>query len=134
MLYAAVDAAAPTASFSGIPVHPGVDASAKEEDDWWRAFDNVLKGTDAAQWGVKHDPPRLSALEPADLSGFTEVTVPAPTADGYFAASQHNMKVRAAKQENKRRTKVREDYRWQSASSLWLLRWIRLCVLRQCLC
>ena len=118
MLYAAVEAAAPSATFTGIPVHPGLDASAKEEDDWWRAFDNVLKGTDAAHWVVSRDPPRLASLEPADLSGFTEVAVPASSDAGYFPASQHNMKVRAAVQENERRRKVREDYRWQSASTL----------------
>ena len=28
--------------FSGIPVHPGEDAAAKQEDDWWRIFNSVV--------------------------------------------------------------------------------------------
>ena len=33
--------------FSGIPVHPGEDSAAKQEDDWWRVFNSVVSNTDA---------------------------------------------------------------------------------------
>ena len=78
-MFAATEAAAPTSTFTGIPVHPGEDASAKEEDDWWRVFDSVLSGTDAAHWIAGQPPPRLALLDPADLTNYTEVPVPAPT-------------------------------------------------------
>ena len=56
--------AAPVLSFSGIPVHPGEDASAKEEDDWWRVFDNVIPHRRSLYWvGLpqpRNDPPSSS--------------------------------------------------------------------------
>ena len=47
-MFAATTSNAVGSVFSGIPVHPGEDASAKEEDDWWRIFDGVLAATDAS--------------------------------------------------------------------------------------
>ena len=74
-MFAATEAAAPTSTFTGIPVHPGEDASAKEEDDWWRVFDSVLSGTDAAHWIAGQPPPRLALLDPADLTDYSHVLV-----------------------------------------------------------
>ena len=31
----------------GFPVHPGEDAAAKQEDDWWRVANSVLSNADA---------------------------------------------------------------------------------------
>ena len=56
-MFAAAEAAAPTSAFTGIPVHPGEDASTKEEDDWWRIFESVVSGTDAAHWIMGAVPP-----------------------------------------------------------------------------
>ena len=59
-LYAAAEGPAISGSqFSGITVHPGEDASAKEEDDWWRIFDGVLSATDSVHYIAGNDPPRL---------------------------------------------------------------------------
>jgi hypothetical protein len=54
-------------SFLGIPVHPGEDASAKEEDDWWRIFNGILASTDAVHYVAGRVPPRLAHLGPAVL-------------------------------------------------------------------
>eukprot|EP00966_Prymnesium_polylepis_P100863 2336011-Prymnesium_polylepis.1 len=55
--------------FSGISAHPGEDASAKEDDDWWRH-------SDAVHFIAGLTPPRLSALDPIDILGYSAVTVP----------------------------------------------------------
>jgi hypothetical protein len=105
--------------FSGITVHPGEDASAKEEDDWWRIFDGVLSSTDAVHYIAGNEPPRLAHLLPVDNTGYTEVTVPAGDTDpSYFKAIEHNRKVKAAVLENVRRKTVRDDCKWQSAKLL----------------
>ena len=57
----------------------------------------------------EQDPPRLHALEPADLSGFTAVALcqhlalESYTVSAATAAMDHNRKVRAASAENDRR-------------------------------
>ena len=105
--------------FSGITVHPGEDASSKEEDDWWRIFDGVLSATDAVHYIAGNDPPRLAHLLPVDNTGYSEVTVPADDTDpSYFKAIEHNRKVKAAVLENVRRKTVRDDSKWQSAKLL----------------
>ena len=105
--------------FSGITVHPGEDASAKEEDDWWRIFDGVLSSMDAVHYIAGNEPPRLAHLLPVDNTGYTEVTVPADDTDpSYFKAIEHNRKVKAAVLENVRRKTVRDDCKWQSAKLL----------------
>ena len=63
----------------GIPVHPGEDASAKEEDDWWRVFDGVIAGTDSAHYIAGQTPPSALANKEIDITGYAEVTVPADT-------------------------------------------------------
>ena len=40
----------------GSLVHPGEDASAKEEDDWWRPAEAIVAGTDAAYFSVDLPP------------------------------------------------------------------------------
>ena len=106
--------------FSGIPVHLGEDAAAKQEDDWWRVFNSVVSNTDAIHFIANKTPPRLHALEPADLSGFSAVVVPAPGSESYTvsaatAAMDHNRKVRAANAENDRRRVALKDYEQRSA-------------------
>ena len=120
-IYAAV--AEPTATtvaqFSGIPVHPGEDTSAKEEDDFWRQLENVLATTDAAHFIQGRTPPRLVQLELADLSGYTTVTVPsAGGLNQQLAAVEHNRKVESAVAENKRRTVMLDDLKRRSATAL----------------
>ena len=76
---------------SALPIHPGNDCSAKEEDDWWRIFDGVLSSTDAVHYIAGNEPPRLAHLSPVDNTGYTEVTVPADDTDpSYFKAIEHN--------------------------------------------
>ena len=109
--------------FLGIPVHPGEDAAAKQEDDWWRIFNSVVSNTDAIHFVAMKVPPRLQSLEPADLSGFTAVVVPASGDAGYTigaatAAMEHNRKVRAATAENTRRKISLKDYEQRSAQAL----------------
>ena len=43
--------------FLGIPVHPGEDAAAKQEDDWWRIFNSVVSNTDAIHFIATKVPP-----------------------------------------------------------------------------
>ena len=50
--------AASVQQFSGIPVHPGEDASAKEDDDWWRQTESVLASTDRLFTSSRGVPPR----------------------------------------------------------------------------
>ena len=77
MYVAGAEASALSAQqFAGIPVHPGEDASAKEDDDWWRQFSNVLTSSDAVHFIASNTPPRLVSLDPIDLTGYTVVTVP----------------------------------------------------------
>ena len=83
-------------SFYGIPVHPGEDASAKEEDDWWRVTESVVGLTDAAYYIVKAEPPRLSHLESKDLTGYVELTVPAVSDANYLKTLEYNRKVKTA--------------------------------------
>jgi hypothetical protein len=45
-----------------IPVHPDEDAAAKQEDDWWRALNNVLSNVDAIHFIAGRTPLRLSQL------------------------------------------------------------------------
>eukprot|EP00966_Prymnesium_polylepis_P168841 3903904-Prymnesium_polylepis.1 len=48
MYVAGAEASAVSAQqFTGIPVRPGEDARAKEDDDWWRQFNNVLSSSTA---------------------------------------------------------------------------------------
>ena len=120
-MYAATEsyATAPAAgNLHGIPVHPGVDASAKAEDDWWRIFNGILSTHDAVHYAAGAVPPRLAHLADADLTGFTEVTVPDASEPSYLKILDHNRKVRVAVDENKRRTTLRSDHRWQSATAL----------------
>ena len=63
-------------------------------------------------------PPRLAHLADADLTGFTEVTVPASSEPSYLKIVDHNRKVRVAIDENKRRATLCSDHRWQSATAL----------------
>ena len=106
--------------FSGISVHPGEDASAKEDDDWWRQFNNVLSSSDAVHFIAGRTPPRLSALDPIDMSGYTAVTVPAVgnKLNEHLAALEHNRKVAAAQAENVRRKAMLLDHASRSATSL----------------
>ena len=87
----------------GSLVHPGEDASAKEEDDWWRSAEAIIAGTDAAYFTVNLPPPRLKHLQPTDLSEYSVVTVPAATESNYLQCIEHNRKVRLAKDDNDRR-------------------------------
>jgi hypothetical protein len=78
MYVAGAEASALSAQqFTGIPVHPGEDASTKADDDWWRQFNNVLSSSDAVHFIAGRTPPRLVCLDPIYISGFTVVTVPA---------------------------------------------------------
>ena len=106
--------------FAGIPVHPGEDASAKESDDWWRQFSNVLTSSDAAYFIASRTPPRLVSLDPIDLSGYTTITVPAvgTKLNDHLAAVEHNRKVAAATAENARRKAVLIDHKTRSATAL----------------
>ena len=107
------------AAFNGIPVHPGEDASAKQETDWWRVVDKVLSATDAAYYIAGTPPPSMAALAHTDMTGYSEVTLPAKTAGrDYFAAVDHNRKVRAAVQENVRKQQAREGAQLRSAIAL----------------
>ena len=128
-IYAAVaePTAATVAQFSGIPVHPGEDTSAKEEDDFWRQLENVLATTDAAHFIQGRTPPRLVQLEQADLSGYTAVTVPsAGGLNQQLAAVEHNRKVESAAAENKRRTVMLDDLTSAGRPPRSRLHWIRL--------
>ena len=80
-LYAATqDTPAPALQqFTGIPAHPGEDGAAKQEDDWWRVFNSVLSNSDAMHFIADETPPRLAALEAADLSDYSAVAVPPVT-------------------------------------------------------
>ena len=113
-IYAAVaePSAATVAQFSGIPVHPGEDTSAKEEDDWWRVTENVIANSDAIHFISNRTPPRLSGLDQVNLSGYTAVAVPAAATslNQHLAALEHNRKVEAALAENARRVVVLKDY------------------------
>eukprot|EP00966_Prymnesium_polylepis_P315183 7282724-Prymnesium_polylepis.1 len=111
-LYAATNStelpAATVSQFSGIAVHPGEDAAAKQDDDWRRIFDAVVSNTDAVHFIAKKPPPRLHSLAPADLSGFSAVPVPAAGDANYSitsatSAMDHNRKVKATEAENSRR-------------------------------
>lgn len=104
--------------FSGITVHPGEDASAKEEADWWRIFDGVITTANGVHYIAGAVPPRMAHLADADLTDFAEMTVPAKTAEPYLEMVDHNRKVRAAKAENTRRAAMRLDHEWQSANAL----------------
>ena len=64
MIYAATSDSTTSfsaSSFSGLTVHPGEDASAKEEDDWWRLTESVISQTDAAYYIVLKEPPSTEA-------------------------------------------------------------------------
>ena len=81
-------------------------------------FNLVVSNTDAIHFIAKKVPPRLHSLEPADLSGFTAVVVPASGDTGYTisaatAAMEHNRKVRAAVAENARR----KVHSWTTSSA-----------------
>ena len=120
-MYAATEtaASAPAAGqICGIPVHPGVDASAKAEDDWWRIFNGILSTHDAVHYTAGSMPPRLTHLVDADMADFSEVTLPDASEPSYLKVIDHNRRVRAAVAENKRRAAMRTDYRWQSATAL----------------
>ena len=120
-IYAAVaePTAATVAQFSGIPVRPGEDTSAKEEDDWWRQLENVLATTDAVHFIQGRTPPRLAQLEQADLLGYTVVSVPPDAGlSQRLAAVEHNRKVEAATAENKRRAVMLDDHKRRSATAL----------------
>ena len=107
-----------SALFFGIPVHPGEDASAKEEDDWWRVFDGVLAGTDSAHYVAGQVPPSALANQEIDITGYAEVTVPDVSDGKYFQALEHNRKVRVAVAENARRKQAREDAELKAAVAL----------------
>ena len=109
-------------SFSGLTIHPGEDASAKEEDDWWRLTESVISQTDAAFYIVVKEPPRLSHLEAKDLTGFSEVAVPASTEVSNLKVLDYNRKVKAAVAENAQRAKAREASRGCSLRLLSRLR------------
>ena len=113
-------AAASLQQFNGIPVHPGEDASAKEDDDWWRQTESFLSSTDAVHFIAGRTPPRLSSLDPVNLSGYTAVAVPAASTSltQHLAAVEHNRKVEAASAENTRRKILLEDHRSRSATAL----------------
>jgi|EP00966_Prymnesium_polylepis_P309286 hypothetical protein len=49
-------------------------ASAKEDDDWWRQFNNVLSSSDAVHFIAGRTPLRLVSLDPIDISGYTVST------------------------------------------------------------
>ena len=119
-LYAASESSGHTytSGYFGIPVHPGEDASAKEESDWWRIFNGIIASTDAVHYAAGEEPPRLAHLKPADLTDYAEVTVPAATEASYMKAVGHNRHVRAAVAENTRRATMRDDHQWHSATSL----------------
>ena len=106
--------------FGGIPVHPGEDASAKEDDDWWRQFSNVLTSSDAVHFIASRTPPRLVSLDPIDLTGYTVVTVPTAGTklNEHLAALEHNRKVAAAIAENARRKALLVDHKTRSATAL----------------
>ena len=118
-MYAApTSSAAITSLFFGIPVHPGEDASAKEEDDWWRVFDGVIAGTDSAHYIAGQAPPSALANKDIDLTGYAEATVPAESDSKYFQIMEHNRKVRVAVAENARRKEAREDAELKAAVAL----------------
>ena len=91
-LYAATESSGSTftSGYHGIPVHPGEDASAKEETDWWRIFNGVIASTDAVHYAAGEEPPRLAHLKPADLTDYAELTVPAPSEASYMKVVTHN--------------------------------------------
>ena len=62
MYAASTESSVVAVSGFGSLVHPGEDASAKEEDDWWRAAEAIVAGTDAAYFSVNLPPPRLKHL------------------------------------------------------------------------
>ena len=100
--------AATVGQFSGIPVHPGEDTSAKEEDDWWRQLENVLTTTDAVHFIQGRTPPPACAVGASRLIGVHCGC----GASGWrcqpaqLAAVEHNRKVESAVVENKRRITV----------------------------
>ena len=119
-LYAATESSGSTftSGYHGIPVHPGEDASAKEETDWLRIFNGVIASTDAVHYAAGEEPPRLAHLKPADLTDYAELTVPAPSEASYMKVVTHNRHVRVAIAENARRATMSEDSKWQSATTL----------------
>eukprot|EP00966_Prymnesium_polylepis_P318144 7348767-Prymnesium_polylepis.1 len=54
-------AATTVSQFNGIPVHPGEDAAAKQDEDWWRIFNSVLSNTDAIYFIAKKVPHPLGS-------------------------------------------------------------------------
>ena len=86
-MFAATEAAVSAATFNGIPVHPGEDASAKEEADWWRLFDGIVAVTDSAHYIAGSLPPRVAHLQDADLTDFVELHTRTGTADFIFLSN-----------------------------------------------
>ena len=121
--------------FSGITVHPGEDASAKEEDDWWRIFDGVLSSMDAVHYIAGNEPPRLAHLLPVDNTGYTEVTVPADDTDPSYISRRSSITARSRRRCSKMCVaKPFATIASGSPPNYWRQLWIRLCVLRRLLC
>jgi hypothetical protein len=110
MLYSAdVSAVHSVSTVLSLPVHPGNDCSAKEEDDWWRQADAAVDATDSAYFLVGAMPPRLAYLKQRDLSGYTRVAVPVATEKGYLHSMDHNRKVDEAVAQNETRKAQIDD-------------------------
>jgi hypothetical protein len=105
-----------------ISVHPGEDAAAKQEDDWWRSLNHVLSNVDAIHFIAGKTPPRLSSPEPTDLTDFVRVPLPASSdtnAATISAAMKHNQLVKTSHAENVRKRILLDDYRQRSAQALY---------------
>jgi hypothetical protein len=103
-----------------IPVHPGEDAAAKQEEDWWRQLDHVLSNVDAIHCIAGKTPPRLSSLEPTDLTEIVRVPLPTSSetnAATLSAAIKHNQLVKTSHAENARKKVLLDDYKQRSARS-----------------
>ena len=103
---------------SALPIHPGNDCSAKEEDDWWRQADAVIDASDSTYFLVGDTPPRLAHLKPRDLTGYQRVTVPAASDKGHLHAIDHNRKVDDAVALNEARKEQLADVELRASTAL----------------
>ena len=108
--------------FLVLPVHPGEDAAAKQEDDYWRVFNHVISNVDAIHFIAGTLPPRLSSLEQTDLTEMVRVLTPASSesnAAAVSAAQKHNQFIKTSHAENARKRVLLADYKQRSAQALY---------------